>query len=103
MSNIDMNWEAARDDVLEVIRNLKKHIENPENDLPGNLDQLATADEFEESKKWEARLQELLSDLQIQKDDLFFTEHLRVEKDERPVDSIRNAMHPVGFEQGVAS
>ena len=103
MSSIDMNWESARDDILEVMRNLKKHIESPVNDLPGNLDLIATVDEFEEAKKWEARLQELLSDLHTQKDDLFFTEHLRVEKDERHDETLRNAMLPVGFEQGVAS
>ena len=101
MSSIDMNWEAARDDVLETIRHLQTHIENPTSDLPGNLDGIATMYEFDESKKWEARLQELLCELHTQKDELFFTEHLKVEADARPVDSLRMSMHPVGFDQGV--
>jgi hypothetical protein len=101
--SIDQNWEMARTDILELLAKISSHIENPKEYMPGNLDEVVTPDEFEESKKWEAKLQEMLCDLNINKDELFFTEHLRKQD---ALTSFADAMielkKPVGFNQGVS-
>jgi len=101
--SIDKNWEEARMEVDGIFSKIRHHILHSNFDLPGNFDCVITQDEFEASRNWESRLTELLAELDNAKDDLYFTEHLQVEKDESThTDDFKSLFKPVGFDQGVS-
>lgn len=100
--SIDKEWEKSRDNALGIQRQITGLLKCADWHLPDNLDQPVTQEGFDALVRWENELFKALDEMKRYADDLMVSEHIQIEKVCKEETSLKDAMKPVGFNQGVS-